>query len=162
MCWGQWAYFKQMSKENLWYLVVGFYFSHRHFLNPCLMRFLCYKFSKFPLVWSSTKCASWKCHLPGRQLLTLYQSCARCRIGRIQVRMKTSNQDSGIENKAIFFHLPSTKTIMALITRQVSGPAAARCIIIHRGLKSAWYWWTAEKRRPGHISAKNGTFGKIL
>lgn len=38
-----------MSKEKLWYLVVGAHFSHRRFLNPCLMSFPSYKFCKFPL-----------------------------------------------------------------------------------------------------------------
>lgn len=143
--WGQWAYFKQMSKENLWYLVVGFYFSHKRFLNPCLMRFLGYKFSKFPLVWSSTECASWKCHLPGLQLLTLYQSCARCPNSG-----EHENRQSRLWNweQSHFLSFAINKTIMALIIQQVSGPDAVSCIIIQRSLKSASYWWTAEIRNP--------------
>lgn len=68
----------------------------------------------------AAKGASWKCHLPGRQLLALQQSRAQCRVGRIQVRARTHNQARGRRTKPFSF-IRRQHNHQALITRRVRG-----------------------------------------
>lgn len=135
-----------MSKEKLWYLVVGSHFSHRHFLNPCLMSFSSYKFCKFPL----EQCRVCFMKMSSASTAITHTPAIMCTMQNGSNSGENENQQSSLWNweQSHFLSFAINTTIKALITRQVSSLAAERLIIIQLSFKAVLYWWTAKMRKP--------------
>lgn len=143
---------RKMSKEKLWYLVVGSHFSHRHFLNPCLMSFPSYKFCKFPL--EQYRVCFMK--MSSASAAITHTPAIMCTMQNGSNSGENESQQSSLWNweQSHFLSFAINTTIKALITRQVSSLPAERLIIIQLSFKSVLYWWTAKK---GEKKEKRGS-----
>lgn len=94
----------QKKSSGIW---LGSHFSHRHFLNPSLMSFPSYKFCKFPLEHYRVRFMK----MSSASAAITHTLAIMCTMQNGSNSGENENQQSslGMENKAIFFHLPSTQ-----------------------------------------------------